>query len=91
MYGSTGQWVGLLIFGLVVISGIDNVIKPLLLRGMAQIHPVLGFLAILGGLLAFGPFGFLVGPVVLSMVLSALRIYRSDVLRVSMAGDTAAA
>jgi predicted PurR-regulated permease PerM len=57
------------------------VIKPLLLKGAADIHPMLGFLSILGGVLAFGFFGFLVGPVILSLVLSALRIYRLDVLR----------
>jgi predicted PurR-regulated permease PerM len=79
--GATWQWVGMLLFGIVVISGIDNVIKPLLLKGAADIHPMLGFLSILGGVLAFGFFGFLVGPVILSLVLSAFRIYRLDVLR----------
>jgi predicted PurR-regulated permease PerM len=58
----------------------------MLLRGTAHIHPLLGFLSILGGVLAFGVFGFLIGPVVLSLVLSAIRIYRLDVLR---AGGTA--
>ena len=42
---------------------------------------MLGFLSILGGLYAFGPKGLIVGPVVLSLVLSAYRIYRYDVLR----------
>jgi len=73
--------IGLLVYGVVVISGIDNVVKPLILHGSAQIHPLLGFLAILGGAFAFGPVGFLVGPVVLSLGLSAIRIYRDDVLR----------
>jgi predicted PurR-regulated permease PerM len=76
-------WLFMLIYGIVVISGIDNVVKPWLLRGTARIHPLLGFLAILGGVLAFGVFGFLVGPVILSLVLSGLRIYRLDVLRAS--------
>jgi predicted PurR-regulated permease PerM len=81
VHGATWQWVGMLLFGIVVISGIDNVVKPLLLKGAADIHPMLGFLSILGGVLAFGFFGFLVGPVILSLVLSAIRIYRLDVLR----------
>ena len=79
--GRTWPAVGLFLFGLLLISGIDNVVKPLILRGGAQIHPLLGFLAILGGVLAFGFHGFLVGPVILSLVLSAIRIYRLDVLR----------
>ena len=86
----TWQWVGMLVYGVVVISGIDNVVKPLLLRGTAQIHPLLGFLSILGGVLAFGAFGFLVGPVILSLVLSAMRIYRLDLLRGEVASPPAA-
>ena len=80
-YAATWQWVGMLLYGALLISTIDNVIKPLLLRDAARIHPLLGFLSILGGLLSFGPMGFLVGPVIASLVLSALRIYRLDVLR----------
>jgi predicted PurR-regulated permease PerM len=75
------QWIGMLLYGTLVISGIDNLVKPLLLRGTAQIHPLLGFLSILGGVLAYGISGFLVGPVVLSLVLSATRIYKLDVVR----------
>jgi predicted PurR-regulated permease PerM len=79
--GVAWQWVGMLLYGVLVISTIDNVIKPLLLRGSARIHPLLGFLSILGGMISFGPLGFFVGPLVLSLVLSAIRIYRLDVLR----------
>jgi predicted PurR-regulated permease PerM len=79
--GSTGAAAGLFLYCLVIVSGSDNVIKPMLLQGSARIHPLLGFLSILGGVLAFGVFGFLIGPVVLSLVLSAIRIYRLDVLR----------
>ena len=42
-------------------------------------------------MLAFGVFGFLIGPVVLSLVLSAIRIYRLDVLRVVVTGAPAVA
>jgi predicted PurR-regulated permease PerM len=79
--GSPAKGLGLLVYGAVLISGIDNVIKPLILKGAAQIHMLLAFLSILGGIFAFGPKGLIVGPVVLSLVLSAYRIYRYDVLR----------
>jgi predicted PurR-regulated permease PerM len=85
LQGHTGPAIGLLVYCTVVVSGSDNVIKPMLLRGSARIHPLLGFLSIIGGVLAFGVFGFLIGPVVLSLVLSAIRIYRLDVLRVASA------
>ena len=79
--GSVAKGMGLLLFGTVLISGVDNVVKPLILKGAAQIHMLLAFLSILGGVFAFGPKGLIVGPVVLSLVLSAYRIYRYDVLR----------
>jgi len=89
--GRAGPALGLLVFCTVIVSGSDNVIKPLLLKGSARIHPLLGFLSIVGGVLAFGVFGFLIGPVVLSLVLSAIRIYRLDVLRPVVTGAPSAA
>jgi predicted PurR-regulated permease PerM len=86
LQGQTGPALGLLVYSAVVVSGSDNVVKPMLLRGSARIHPLLGFLSIIGGVLAFGVFGFLIGPVILSLVLSAIRIYRLDVLRVVVTG-----
>jgi len=79
--GHPGPALGLAVYCTVIVSGSDNVVKPLLLRGAARIHPLLGFLSIVGGVLAFGVFGFLIGPVILSLVLSAIRIYRLDILR----------
>ncbi len=86
--GATWQWVGLLGWSVLIIGGIDNLLKPLILRDRADLHPLLGFLAILGGALSFGAAGLLVGPVILSLVLSAVRIYRMDVL--SRSGHTPA-
>jgi hypothetical protein len=63
-----------------VISSIDNILKPMLLSGAARVHPLLGFLSVIGGTLAFGPSGLLVGPIVLSLAISALHIYRTDFL-----------
>jgi predicted PurR-regulated permease PerM len=89
--GATWQWVGMSLYGVFLISTIDNIIKPLLLRGSARIHPLLGFLSILGGIMSFGPLGFFVGPLILSLVLSAVRIYRSDVLGSPHSGELSVA
>jgi predicted PurR-regulated permease PerM len=79
--GRMGLALGMTAYGVFVISMVDNIVKPMILRGSAQIHMMLGFLSIMGGLIAFGPKGLIVGPVVLSLVLSAYRIYRYDILR----------
>ena len=59
--GHIGAAVGMLAYGTLVISMIDNVVKPMVLAEAARIHPMLGFLSIIGGILSFGPLGFLVG------------------------------
>jgi len=74
------QGIGMLLYGTLVISTSDNIIKPMLLHETANIHPLLAFFSILGGILSFGLIGFLVGPVILSLMLSAIRIYRIDIL-----------
>lgn len=79
--GDMGRALGMAAYGVFVISMVDNIVKPIILRGSAQIHTMLGFLSIMGGLFAFGPKGLIVGPVVLSLLLSAYRIYRYDILR----------
>jgi predicted PurR-regulated permease PerM len=71
----------LAIYGSVIISSIDNVIRPWILQGSTKIHPLWSFLALLGGLISFGALGLLVGPLILSLGVSALRIYEIDVLR----------
>jgi predicted PurR-regulated permease PerM len=80
-WSSPATGIGMLIYGALLISTVDNIVKPLILKGAAQIHPLLAFLSVLGGLYAFGAKGLIAGPVVLSLVLSAYRIYRYDILR----------
>jgi len=76
--GNTTQGIILAIYGTLIISGIDNVLKPLLIRGRSNLHPVILFLAIMGGLQWVGPLGILLGPVVVAVFLAALKIYKKD-------------
>jgi predicted PurR-regulated permease PerM len=85
--GAGLSWLWMLLYGVFGISTIDNFVKPWLLREAARIHPMLGFLSIVGGALAFGPMGFLIGPVILSLVLSAVTIYHSDIVRHARAAE----
>lgn len=56
-------------WALLVVSNIDNIIKPAIIGRQARIHPVVVFLGIIGGLPLFGIVGLIVGPVVLTAVL----------------------
>jgi predicted PurR-regulated permease PerM len=62
----------------VITGGIDNVVKPLLVRGDSGTHPLLVFLAVFGGLAWMGLPGLLVGPVVVALFLALCEIYEED-------------
>jgi predicted PurR-regulated permease PerM len=65
-------------WGLLVIGSVDNVLRPLLAKGRMQLHPLLVFLTLFGGLTAFGPIGLLVGPLIGSLFTAMLRIWQRD-------------
>lgn len=70
---------GLLIWGVLAVGLIDNFLMPSLVgRGM-QLHPLAVFLSVLGGLAVFGPLGFLLGPLVMSLFRSFMEIYATFV------------
>lgn len=67
-----------LVFGFVIVSGVDNIIRILLIRGTVRMHPLLLFVVLIGSMKFMGPIGLLVGPVFLAIFLSAIRIYRRE-------------
>jgi len=59
--------VALAVFGAVVISTVDNILRPMVMRRGAQLSPVLTILGIFGGLALFGFVGLFVGPIILGV------------------------
>jgi predicted PurR-regulated permease PerM len=57
---------------------IDNIIRPMMLSGDGDIHPLWSLLGILGGIILFGLPGLFVGPLILAVAFSCLPIYVSD-------------
>jgi predicted PurR-regulated permease PerM len=77
----TGHWVKgliLFIFGIAVISTVDNILRPRLVGGKTGMHDLMIFFSVLGGLKLFGAVGLLLGPVVLAITMSLLAIYRRE-------------
>jgi predicted PurR-regulated permease PerM len=68
-------WKGvfLLVWGLLVVSGADNVLRPYLIGGATQAPFLLVFFGVLGGLASFGLLGLFVGPTVLAVLLAVWR------------------
>lgn len=79
----TGNYTGGIInvvWGAAVISGIDNFLKPIIIQGKTKIHPLLVFFSLFGGITFFGPIGIIFGPVVTSLLIASIRIYREEYL-----------
>jgi len=70
---------GLLVaWGLVVVSLIDNVARPFLLKGGMALHGGVVFFALLGGLAAFGAIGLVIGPLAVTFLLSVMKMYEAE-------------
>ncbi|MCU0553585.1 MAG: AI-2E family transporter [Syntrophales bacterium] len=61
--------------GALVISSIDNVLRPLLVGKDTQMHPLLIFLSTLGGIAVFGISGFVIGPIITALLSTLWEIY----------------
>jgi predicted PurR-regulated permease PerM len=83
--GHIATGVGLIIWGGVVVSVIDNVLKPILVKGGGDTPSIFILFSILGGITYFGMIGFILGPLILSFLLSLLRIYQKTILTQPMA------
>jgi predicted PurR-regulated permease PerM len=65
----------LLVWGAIVVSLSDNFLRPILISGRTQVHTLLLFFGILGGLKVFGFLGFIAGPLVITICLAMVDIY----------------
>lgn len=74
--GDTYLWIGQLLWSALLVGTIDNFLSPILLEKGIKIHPLLILFSILGGLQFFGPEGFLLGPLVLSLLFALVRVYQ---------------
>lgn len=88
------RWVAaifMLIWGTLLVSMIDNFLKPLLISGRAEVATLTVFIGVLGGVAAFGAIGLFLGPVVLALAIAllqfALEAKRAAELRNAPASD----
>jgi predicted PurR-regulated permease PerM len=75
----SGSWVKgviLLAVSILVVSQADNVLKPIIVGQRTKIHPLILFFSMVGGLKAFGLLGVVLGPVLASVLLALLEVYR---------------
>ena len=78
---ATWQGIGILIYGLVIISGMDYAFRFVLQRKLAKVHPLITFFGIILGVRLFGLPGFIFGPLLISYFLIMIKIYRNEYLQ----------
>lgn len=71
-----GPAIGLAIWGVVAVGLVDNFLGPVLVGRGVSIHPMFILFAVIGGIQLFGPLGFILGPLVLSLLFALLDIYK---------------
>ncbi|WP_227670403.1 AI-2E family transporter [Psychrobacter maritimus] len=76
--GHTVEGIGLALWGILVISWVDNLIRPIVISGATKIPFIIIFIGVLGGLTAFGFVGLFIGPVVLAIGLAVWREWISQ-------------
>ena len=90
--GNTVEGVGLLLWGVLVVSWVDNLIRPLVISSATRIPFLLVMFGVLGGLAAFGLVGLFLGPVVLAVLMAVWREWmeESELRRVERVAESSA-
>ncbi len=72
--------IGLLLFGLIIITNVDNVIRLILNKRIGDIHPLITIIGIVIGMPVFGILGIVFGPLLLSYFFLTIRIFETSKL-----------
>lgn len=75
--GKTGWAVFMLVWGIFIVSGIDNIIKPYLISHGSKIPFIIVFMGVIGGALAFGLVGVFLGPTLLAVAYRVIEEWSS--------------
>jgi predicted PurR-regulated permease PerM len=76
--GDTFQAWGILLYGLIVVGSTDNIIRLYVLKRLDDVHPLITLIGVIVGVPLFGFIGLIFGPLLLSLFLVVLRIYKNE-------------
>jgi len=86
----SGQWISailLILWGILVISTVDNFLRPRIIKNQTKLHELFVFFSVLGGISVFGLLGVVLGPVVLAITLGLLQTFKQAHNEHSLAGN----
>jgi predicted PurR-regulated permease PerM len=78
MGGHIWQGIVLIIYGCLVVSSVDNLVRIVLLKKKANVHPLITLFGVIVGMNLFGFWGIIFGPLILSGFFLLLRIYKKE-------------
>jgi predicted PurR-regulated permease PerM len=78
--GSYGRAIALALWGVLVVGNVDNIIRPMVFRRWARIHPFVTIIGAFAGIQYFGLLGLIVGPLAISYFFELIRMYRAEYL-----------
>ena len=81
--GATGHWwmaLGLSVYCIVIVANVDNLIRSVLQRKMADTHPLITIFGVVIGLSLFGFMGIIFGPLLLSIFVLCVQIFKAEYL-----------
>ncbi len=74
--GSYAKGIGLFLFGVFIISMVDNILRPLIIGSRTKMPTILILFSVLGGIKLFGMIGFVMGPLIMAAFISVFEIFR---------------
>jgi predicted PurR-regulated permease PerM len=77
-YWGMGMGVGLLLYGILIISASDNILRLKIIGGRADVHPLTVLVGIIGGINLFGLTGIFIGPIALSLLITFFRDFSEN-------------
>ncbi len=82
-----GAMAFMLLWGTLLVSLVDNVVRPMLVSGRANVGTLTVFIGVLGGLAAFGAIGLFLGPLVLALIIALIR-FMLEIRRAEVAASS---
>jgi len=79
--GQQQQAIYLLLFGIMIISNVDNIFRFVLQKKLADVHPLITVLGVLFGVPVFGLPGFIFGPLMISYFVIGLKLYKASYIK----------
>lgn len=78
LVGQIWQGIFILLWGAVIIGNIDNIIRAYMIKGKAQVNPIFVVFSILGGVVLFGFWGVVLGPLIIAIAVTIFHIYELE-------------